>query len=448
MASFLFTTTPITAHTANPLPIAARLVERGHRVRWYAGRAFHERIRHAGAEPVGYTHADDFSDAVIEDHFPQLVGSGPRLISRAFADVFIGQAPARIADLRPLLAEAPADAALSDAICYGVGLLHELGGPAWATFGDGPLPFEEPGIPPFGPGLAPLSGWRGRVRDGLVRAVARRVIFREPQRVYDGIRRDLGLAPGGDALEAAASPYLHLQGCTPGFEYPRRALPPQCHWVGALRPDPMAWDPPAWWPEVEAAHRTDRPVVHVSQGSLRPDVTELIAPTLRALADEGVLVVATTGGPSAAEVAEACGGALPANARVTPFVPYDLMLRRATVFVTNGGYSGVALALHHGVPLVQAGTTEEKAEIGARVAYTGVGVKLGTTRPSPEAVRDAVRRVLREPSFAAAAGRVRDEMATHDAASESADLLERLAATGRPVVGDAAFVPPQPVPGA
>jgi UDP:flavonoid glycosyltransferase YjiC (YdhE family) len=59
-----------------------------------------------------------------------------------------------------------------------------------------------------------------------------------------------------------------------------------------------------------------------------------------------------------------------------------------------------------------------------------------------------VRRVLREPSFAAAAGRVRDEMATHDAASESADLLERLAATGRPVVRDAAFVPPQPVPGA
>ena len=27
------------------------------------------------------------------------------------------------------------------------------------------------------------------------------------------------------AVEASASPYLHLQGCTPGFEYPRRALP-------------------------------------------------------------------------------------------------------------------------------------------------------------------------------------------------------------------------------
>ena len=435
MARFLFATIAVPAHTTNPLPIAARLVERGHEVRWYAGAAFHDRIRAVGATPVPYRTAVDFSRGELYDHFPHLRGlTGAKVISRAFADVFIGQAAARVADLRPELAEHPADAVLTDGLMYGVGLMHELGGPPWATFGDGPLPFEEPGVPPFGPGLAPMGGPLGRLRDGAVRAAGRLVIFRRPQRVYDRIRAELGLPPDErPAIEASASPYLHLQGSTPSFEYPRRALPAHSHWVGAFRPDPPRdWQAPAWWGEVVTG---TRPVVHVTQGSIRPDPAELIGPTLRALAGDDVLVVATTGGAAPDAVVDACGGAVPANARVTPFVPYDLLAAHASVMVTNGGWTGVTTALHHGVPLVQAGTTEEKGEIGARVAWSGVGLRLKATSPRPDDVGAAVRRVLSEPSFRRAAGRVRAEMVTHDAARESADLLERLAGTGAPVVG-------------
>jgi len=105
----------------------------------------------------------------------------------------------------------------------------------------------------------------------------------------------------------------------------------------------------------------------------------------------------------------------------------------ADVFVTNGGYTGVTLALAHGVPIVQCGTTEEKAEIAARIHWSGTGLRLGKTHPKPETVRRAVRRVLDEPTFRAAASRVQSEMAEHDAANESADLLELLAATKSPV---------------
>ena len=173
--------------------------------------------------------------------------------------------------------------------------------------------------------------------------------------------------------------------------------------------------------------------MHVTQGSIRPDMTELVLPSLRGLAGEDVLVVVTTGGPSQVEVEAAHGGPLPANALVTPFIPYEMMFRHASAVVTNGGYTGVTLALSHGLPLVQAGTTEEKSEIGARIRWTGVGVALRTTQPKPEAVRTGVRRVLTEPSFRAAAERVRAEMAPHDAGREGAVLLERLAETGAPV---------------
>ena len=162
-------------------------------------------------------------------------------------------------------------------------------------------------------------------------------------------------------------------------------------------------------------------MVHVTQGTIRPDMTELVAPAVRALAADDVLVVVTTGGPSAADVAAAVGAPLPANVRVAPFVPYDLLDAHADVVVTNGGYTGVTIALHHGVPLVQAGDTEEKGEIAARIHWSGVGVRLGTTRPTDDAVGAAVRRVLSEPAFREAAGRVAAEMAPHHAASEGAD---------------------------
>ncbi|MET0863580.1 MAG: nucleotide disphospho-sugar-binding domain-containing protein, partial [Nakamurella sp.] len=364
-----------------------------------------------------------------------------KTIRRAFADVFIGQAPQRVADLQELLAINKVDAMLCDGLMVGVGLVDELGGPPWATFGDGPMPFYDKDTPPFGPGLQPLRGPVGRLRNAAVRAIAKRFIFDDAAAVYRQIRTDLGLpAADGFVLDALTSPYLHLQGCTPGFEYPLRKLPEQVHWVGALRPDPpQNWTPPAWWADVTTS---TRPVVVVSQGSIRPDPSELLMPTITGLADRNVLVVVTTGQGDPAELVSKLGGAVPANVRITDFAPYDTLLRHADAFVTNGGYTGVTLALSHGVPMVQAGRTEEKAEIAARIRWSGVGVALGTTTPTADAVADGVNRVLTDPSYRVSAGRLRAEMAEHDAGREGADLLERLAATGRPVLrGTAASIP-------
>lgn len=431
MARFLFASIPIPAHTANPMPFAARLVERGHEVLWYSGRVFHDRIAGIGATPLSYRAATDW-EGDIYAAFPQLRGAGPRLIGNAFAEVFVGEAAARVADLRPVLAEHRIDAILHDGLMIGIGMLSELTGVPHATFGDGPLPYLEPDTPPFGPALQPMRGPVGRLRNRLIGAAAAKLVFGRAQQVYDRTRAELGLPPDPrPALDQVASPMLHLQGATPAFDYPRRNVPPTVHWVGALRPDPPRnWTPPAWWPQVTGSRR---PVVHVTQGTLRPDLTELVVPTLRALAEEDVLVVVTTGGATREQVEAAHGGPLPANALVAPFIPYDLLFRHVAAVVTNGGYTGVTLALAHGVPLVQAGTTEEKSEIGARIRWTGVGAVLRTTRPAPDAVRRAVRRVLDDPAVRNAAARVQAEMAPHDAGREGAVLLERLAATGAPV---------------
>lgn len=83
------------------------------------------------------------------------------------------------------------------------------------------------------------------------------------------------------------------------------------------------------------------------------------------------------------------------------------------------------------MPIVQAGTTEEKSEIVARIQWSGTGLRLGTTRPTPRQVGRAVDRVLREPSFARAAPGIAAEMAPMDAGRLGADALEELARTYR-----------------
>ncbi|HLL22071.1 MAG TPA: nucleotide disphospho-sugar-binding domain-containing protein, partial [Kofleriaceae bacterium] len=135
-------------------------------------------------------------------------------------------------------------------------------------------------------------------------------------------------------------------------------------------------------------------------------------------------VIATT--PAAPE--DLGLGAWPANVRVARFVPYQAILARASVMVTNGGYGGVSMALAAGVPLVVAGGSEEKPEIAARVAWSGTGVDLRTGRPKPAAVRAAVRRVLGEPSFATRARAIATEMAAHDAVALGVAAIEAVLA--------------------
>jgi len=80
-------------------------------------------------------------------------------------------------------------------------------------------------------------------------------------------------------------------------------------------------------------------------------------------------------------------------------LPYDELLTRTDVFVTNGGYGGVQYALRYGVPIVATGGKEDKPEVGGRVVWSGVGRRIRNERPSPRALRRAIRQVLGQPRY-------------------------------------------------
>jgi UDP:flavonoid glycosyltransferase YjiC (YdhE family) len=106
------------------------------------------------------------------------------------------------------------------------------------------------------------------------------------------------------------------------------------------------------------------------------------------------------------------------------FLPFDRLLPKVDLMVTNGGYGAVNHALSLGVPLVVAGDSEEKPEIAARVAWAGAGINLETARPSPEQIRDAVQTTLGDSRYRHAAKALQENFAGYNALDEITAVVE------------------------
>ena len=422
MARLIVATVPLTGHVRPMLLLVRTLIDRGHEIHWYAGARFARAITDIGATYVAMRTGRDWDETDIDGSLPALRGlRGLARVKAQLREMFIAPMGDQLRDLEQLADSVHADAILADSAHLGAALLSEKRGLPWIGLGISALMIPSIDTAPFGSAYPPLEGPAGVRRNKIMNHVVFRLMFAGVNRAFRRARRDAGLPPGDGTYFDVLSPHLFLQPTVPSFEYPRRDLPPQVHFIGPLVPREPASILPTWWPDVLAAGESGIPVVLVTQGTLATDTRALIVPALRGLADDRLLVVVT------GRVDE-LGGAVPANARVAPFVPYEALLPHVSAMVTNAGYGGVQMALCHGVPLVAAGGSEEKPEIAARIAWCGAGVDLRTGTPSPAEVRAGVRSVLDEPRYRARAQEIATEMAAYDAPSRGADLVEQLLA--------------------
>ncbi|MEV6240755.1 nucleotide disphospho-sugar-binding domain-containing protein [Lentzea sp. NPDC051838] len=415
----LFATMPVPGHVAPLLPIARALTSRGHHVRWCTGRVFEERVTACGAEFVAMNPSIDHMGRNVDTLFPERTSlKGVAKLRYDMRAVFLDPIPAQVDDLRRVLTSRPADLVLHDTAYVGATVLEQLGGPRAVSVGVTPMMLPAADVPPFGPGLRYRSGVVARLSYAAVRSLLDNVVFKPVYEHRDRILSTLGL-PAGERGLASVSAHLHLQNGVAALEHPRAFLPPQVKYVGALV-DPVAVvELPSWW---ERMVSSGRPIVHVTQGTVADmDLGQLVLPTIRALADEDVTVVASVGSHDV--------GPLPPNAFAAPFLPYDRLLPLVSAMVTNGGFGGVQLALAQGVPLVVAGMTEDKPEVAARVERSGAGLNLRTSTPSEKAIKAAVRKVLGGQGFRARAEMLGEEYRRHDAGELSAGYVERLIQT-------------------
>lgn len=430
MSSIIVAAMPIHGHVTPLLAVARHFAERGDRVRFLTGARFAEAVEATGAEHLVLPAKADFDDRQDWNKtFPERAAlKGTKALVHDLEQIFVRPGLPQHDAVMAMHAAEPADAILAEPSFVGGAFLlgHPLGvRPPIVMCGICPLPISSRDTAPFGMGLTPMRGPVGRLRNATLATVARKTVFPPAERIAGQIFRNLHGRPiPFEVLDWPRHAEAIVQFTVPEFEYPRSDAPATLHFAGPISASGSQALLPPWWPEVNGS----RPVVHVTQGTIgNQDYGQLIGPALEGLAHEDVLVAVATGGRPLDSLPP-----LSANARAAEFLPYDELLPKTDVFLTNGGYGGVQYALRYGVPIVAAGSHEDKPEVIARVAWSGVGRRLRTEHPSPAAIRHAVRAVLDDVRYREAALDIAERMAASRGAQELARIVDGLIAQRRP----------------
>jgi UDP:flavonoid glycosyltransferase YjiC (YdhE family) len=339
--------------------------------------------------------------------------------------IFVDAVPAQHSGLQQVLQSFPADVIIGDDMFFGV--LPMLLGPRSkrppiVLCGTSILHWRrEDGAPMFA-GLPPATTQAKRDDYAAIYSDHDRLIYQPVADRLNRFLKKIGVGPLSmtlfDSVVPLADTYMQLS--VPSFEFPRD-IPRSVQFVGAPPIIPNQAPLPSWAHELDGS----RKIVLVTQGTVaNHNFGLLVAPTLQALASEpDVLVVATAGG----RPIDAIPGPIPGNARLAQYLPFEWVLPKADVLVTNGGYGSVNQAMSFGVPLVAAGLTEDKADVNVRIAWSGVGINLVTNEPTPQALRDAVRTVLDTPDYRSRARLMADEFDAMETRSEIVRIVSQAA---------------------
>ena len=411
------------------LPVAARLVAQGHRVRVLAGPGIRASRLPVSASLRERVLATGATLTILDAPVPHPLDAAPpvRGVLRGWIPHgYVGElalaritlwSPAWAGQARQELQRMPVDVLAADFDLPGALVAAEATGtPAAALVHHVPWrPLS--GVPPRGPGFLPARGPRDTLRDILGNAVLARINARDATPAHNWARRHFGLRPLRTWFNQydAAARVLVLS--SRAFDFPAHRLAANVRYVGTPIDDsgvpPTAWNSP--WPADDR-----RPLVLVSLSTLAQGQAPVLQRILGALASLPVRGLVTLG-PSL----DPTQFAAPPNAVLVPFAPHAAVLPHTAAVVTQCGLGTLTKALVHGVPLVCIPLVGDQSDNAAQVVARGAGVRL-TRDAAPEQVRAAIARVLAEPRFRARAASVARVLAAEDGTERAAQELELL----------------------
>jgi UDP:flavonoid glycosyltransferase YjiC (YdhE family) len=289
-----------------------------------------------------------------------------------FRHVFLGDVADMARDIAELVRARGAELVVADVMMAGAGLAADLTGLPWVSLFYSPVP--------------ELDAYRRFMPDNAVDAFT-------PKSTLESL--GLPLDDERNLLERTSG-WLHLVPTTPRFAgFPE--LPPEVALVGPLTPVPAA--PPAG--------AAGRPVVVVTTTTNPPialrrqilDQDRYLAAAVEALAGLEVVGLVThqrTG-------SHGHNGGAAANVQFLGRIPHQELFGRAAAVVTHAGWGTVSRALAHGLPLVLVPFLGDQHYIAGRCVELGLGIALDAGSVTAAQLRAAVRAVLTEPGYRAAA---------------------------------------------
>ena len=212
-----------------------------------------------------------------------------------------------------------------------------------------------------------------------------------------------GAAIGEPELWAQAASEHALDICPPSLQ-PDDGPPP---WPRATPLRPSAGEPGQVPPHVAEVLAAEGQVAYFTLGTVKNTDTADFRAGLTALEEYDGVVIATTGRRLDPDEL----GPLPANAVVAEFVPQADVLERADLLVSHSGSGTMLGGLVHGVPQVALPRGTDQPQNAAVLAQAGAGIVVAPEDFAVDTIRAAVSEVTSDPSYRAAAERVRDEIA-------------------------------------
>lgn len=191
---------------------------------------------------------------------------------------------------------------------------------------------------------------------------------------------------------------------------PTEDTPDTVRYVG-----PVLWEPemamPVWFDRLDP----HRPVFYFTMGST--GYTKFFTDAIRLFGETDTQVIITTGGLFL-DVDR-----IPSNCFIEEFAPGYAIMERSDAVVSHGGNGTVYQALSAGTPMVGIPFHLDQEVNLQRVEALGVGKMISIRDGNASNLSDALRTLLRDPSYRENAGILRKSLARYDGASLAAECI-------------------------
>lgn len=376
----MFVVPPLTGHVNPTVAVAAALRADGHEVAW---------VGHPGA--VGPLLPPDARLFVLDDRVPRALQEEMVAKARAtrglgafrflWEDFLLPLARAMVPGVEAAVAEWAPDVLVVDQQALAGAIVARRHDRLWATFATTSAGVSDPLA-----GLPQVKRWLDVQVDELLIAH--------------------GLAP---VPHPDRSPHALIVFSTEALTGP---LPgPNLHLVGpALRPsearDPFPFE----------RLRADRPRVLVSLGTVNAErgarFYGVAARAIEALGGQGIFAAP----PERV-------GPVPEDFIVLPWVPMIELLPQVSLLVGHGGHNSSCEALACGRPVLLAPIRDDQPVVAEQIVRAGAGLRVRFGRVEAPELALAMRRLLDEPAFAAAAADLAAGFRRAGGATEAARVL-------------------------
>jgi UDP:flavonoid glycosyltransferase YjiC (YdhE family) len=419
--------------TNNCVGIGQVLRARGHRVVFiveesFAGtlvaKGFEERLMRLGPKPEVEEVPGQFWIDFIRDTAP--VFRKPTLVQLEEFIVPTWQAlidGAKYVDtlLAEIIRELHPDVIVEDNV-VGFPALAASGRPWVRIASCNPAELKDPLVPPFSSGYPAADR---RDRSAFLDEVER--THRSMWADFDAFARDHGdhglrygsLGPGF----IAESPWLNLYLYPAEVDYARsRPLAPTWHRLdSSVRAAEATWELP------DHLRERDGALIYLSLGSLGSADVGLMQRLVDLLATTEHRVIVSKG-PLADQID------LHDNQAGEGFLPQPAILPQVDLVMTHGGNNTVTEAFHHGKPMIVLPLFWDQVDNAQRIDETGFGRRLATYDFRDEELIDAIDELLADATLRGRLAAIARRLQANPGTVHAADLIERVALTGRPVV--------------